>query len=345
MTLDDLGTEFPGAHGYLNTASMGLPPSSAVDALTQAIRSWQDGRATAPEYDAHVNDARAQFAALVQMPEDSVAVGAQVSALVGMIAAGLAPGARVLCPHGEFTSVIFPFLARKDLEVVFAPLEDLANAVQPGIDLVAFSLVQSANGQLADADAIEAAARTCNTLTLVDLTQAAGWLPVDAGRFDFTVTGTYKWLLSPRGTAFMTVRPGAMDVPESLYAGWYAGESPWESIYGAPLRLASSARRFDLSPAWLAWVGTAHALRVIAKAGLPAIHEHNLSLANAFREQLGLPPGNSAIVSLDLPATANRDQLQSFSTAIRAGQLRVGFHLYNRMDDVVGLVRALVGSA
>jgi hypothetical protein len=32
------------------------------------------------------------------------------------------------------------------------------------------------------------------------------------------------------------------------YAGWYAGDDPWSSVYGGPLRLASDARRFDVSP-------------------------------------------------------------------------------------------------
>ena len=36
-------------------------------------------------------------------------------------------------------------------------------------------------------------------------------------------------------------------------AGWYAGEDIWGSIYGLPLRLASTARRFDASPAWMNW--------------------------------------------------------------------------------------------
>ena len=47
---------------------------------------------------------------------------------------------------------------------------------------------------------------------------------------------------------------GTVEVPEGPRkwdtAGWYAGQHPWESIYGTPLRLAEDARRFDVSPAW-----------------------------------------------------------------------------------------------
>ncbi len=337
----DMETEFPGARGYLNTASMGLPPGIAAVELHAAIDSWQNGTATSPGYDLCINEARALFAELVNVTPDLVAIGSQVSALVGMVAAGLPPYSKVVCPEEEFTSVIFPFLARKDLSVTLVPLRDLEASLRPDTDLVAFSLVQSADGRVTDGKAIARAASRLGVKTLVDATQAAGWLPFDAGDYDVTVTGAYKWLASPRGTAFLTVREESIDLPALLYPGWYAGESPWESIYGPPLRLAEDARRFDLSPGWLAWVGTAAALKFIRTLGVEAIHEHNVALANEFRSRLGLPAGDSAIVSLELPPTTNENLLEKLSTSVRAGRLRVAFHLYNQMEDVDLLTKAL----
>ena len=116
--------------------------------------------------------------------------------------------------------------------------------------------MQSSDGTVADLDAIRWAARAHDAQMLVDLTQAAGWMPIDAGRFDITVCGGYKWLLAPRGTSFMTVteEAAARLVPHA--AGWYAGADRWDSIYGTPLRLASDARRFERL-ARLALVGRA----------------------------------------------------------------------------------------
>ncbi|HCL73830.1 MAG: aminotransferase [Gammaproteobacteria bacterium] len=340
--LSNLTHEFPGARRYLNTASVGLPPATAADELRAAIDAWQEGKVTAPSYDAYVDEARNLFAELVNVSQDNVAIGSQVSALVGMVAAGLSPRSRVLCPQEEFTSVIFPFLSRDDLNVTFVPLDELATSITSETDLVAFSLVQSADGRVVDGKTVADIARGCGAVTLVDTTQAAGWLPFDAGLYDFTVTGTYKWLMSPRGSAFMTVRKEVFDLPDLLYPGWYAGEEIWESIYGPPLRLAEQARRFDLSPAWLAWVGTAAALRFIREVGVGKIHEHNVTLANLFRDRLKLAASDSAIVSLELPETTHTEKLQQLSTASRAGRLRVGFHLYNQIEDVELLVEALV---
>ena len=127
-----------------------------------------------------------------------------------------------------------------------------------------------------------------------------------------------------------------------LAAGWYAGESRWDSIYGPPLRLARDARRFDLSPAWGCWVGHAPALDLLLEVGIDRIHAHDLALADAFRDGLGLPPGDSAIVSVpcppDVPA---RLAAAGIRAAVRAGRLRLSFHLHNADSDVEAALRAL----
>ena len=51
MRIADARQLFPGAPGYLNSASIGLPPVDAVAAMDEAIREWQHGQAHAPDYD------------------------------------------------------------------------------------------------------------------------------------------------------------------------------------------------------------------------------------------------------------------------------------------------------
>ena len=115
----------------------------------------------------------------------------------------------MLCVDGDFSSMVFPFLAQahRGVTVRHAPLADLAESIGPATWLVAFSLVQSATGAIADAAAITAAARAHGARTFCDTTQAAGWMPVDASQFDATTCHAYKWLCSPRGVAFLTVSP------------------------------------------------------------------------------------------------------------------------------------------
>lgn len=340
--------EFDPELTYLDTASLGLPPRRSLDALQDVLTQWRTGRASAPDYDAPLTAARASYAALVGLEPSSVAVGPQVSVFAGLIAAGLPDDSEVLAVSGEFTSVVFPFLAQagRGIRVREVPLEQLADAVTPRTTLVAVSAVQSADGRLADLDALVAAAATTGARVMLDTTQAVGWLPVDAGRFAYTVGGGYKWLLAPRGTCFFTIQPELADGLVPHAAGWYAGARPWESIYGSPLRLAADARRFDVSPAWHSWVAQAPALELLSEIGPAALHTHAVGLANRFRAGVGLPPGDSAIVSLATAADVGaRLQRAGVVGSTRAGRLRLSFHVNNTTGDADRAAEVLAGHA
>jgi selenocysteine lyase/cysteine desulfurase len=328
---------------YLNTASYGLPPRPAFAALQGALEEWQGGRTSWEGWTESVARARASFAQLVGWRAEDVAAGATVSELVGLVAASLPDGAEVLVPELEFTSNLFPWLAqeRRGVTLRTAPLERLADAVEPSTTLVAVSAVQSSNGELADLAAVGEAARAHDALVLVDATQACGWLPLATGDGDFVVAHTYKWLMSPRGAALMAVRPERLDALVPIHAGWWAAENPLADYYGPPLRLAASARRLDSSPAWFSWVGTAPALELVQRIGIERIHEHNVELANRFRAGMGLEPGDSAIVSVDVENGAEKLERAGIRAAVRAGGLRVSFHLYNTPADVDAALDAL----
>jgi selenocysteine lyase/cysteine desulfurase len=208
---------------------------------------------------------------------------------------------------------------------------------------VAFSLVQSASGAIADLEAIVAAAAHVGATTVVDATQACGWLPVDGSRVDALVCGTYKWLLSPRGTAFMVTTPQLRERIVPSQSGWWAGEDPHTSYYGPPLRLAADARRLNISPAWFNWVAAAPALELIEQVGVEEICAHNVALANRFRAGLGLPSGNSAIVSVDVPGAEERLAAAGVRAAVRGGRMRASFHLYTTQADVDLALAALTG--
>ena len=345
LSLEDAQKEFEPAGVYLNTASIGLPPRRTVAALAEAIETWRRGRAEAAGYDGLITRARRLFARLAGTTPERVAIGNQVSTFTGLIASALPDGARVLAAAEDFTSVLFPFLAHADrgVRVQTVPLAGLVETIGPGIDLVAVSAVQSADGRVVPGglQALASAATEHGCLTYVDATQAVGWLPFDAGLFDFVSCAAYKWLLSPRGTAFGIVRPDRLGMLRPLHAGWYAGDDPWTSIYGGPLRLARDARRLDISPAWLAWVGTAAALELLGEVGIAAIHRHDVALANALRARLGLPPGDSAIVTLDVAEGLDRLRAADVSASVRAGAVRLSFHVHNTEGDVDAVVRAL----
>ncbi|MDQ3742119.1 MAG: aminotransferase class V-fold PLP-dependent enzyme, partial [Actinomycetota bacterium] len=196
---------------------------------------------------------------------------------------------------------------------------------------------------LLDLDAVAAAAAEAGAWLVLDATQACGWLPFDAARFDVVTCAAYKWLMSPRGTAFMAIRPELLERVRPAAAGWFAGEDVHGSYYGPPVRLAPDARRLDTSPAWFSWVGTAATLAVVEEIGVEAIHAHDVALANRFRAGLGLPPSNSAIVRCEAPGAEERLTAGGVVAAVRAGQVRASWHAYNTEDDVDRVLELMNG--
>ncbi len=344
--LEDVRSEFDAETIYLDTTTMGLPPRRSIAALQAALQDWRAGTAYAPDYDRPVNHARDRYAELVSVDRGSVAIGPQVSMFAGLVAAALPPGSEVLTAEGDFTSILFPFHAQADRGVTVreVPLERIADAVTARTRLVSVSAVQSANGRIADLDALTAACASTGTRVLLDVTQAAGWLPIDAGRFAYTVCSGYKWLLAPRGTAYFTIQPDLRDELVPNHAGWYAGQDPWVSIYGTPLRLADDARRFDLSPAWHSWIAAAPALDLLTEVGPLALHAHAVGLAEQFRTAVGMPPSNSAIVSaVSDDRVGDLMKAAGIVGAVRAGRLRLSFHVSTSEQDADRAAEVLAG--
>jgi selenocysteine lyase/cysteine desulfurase len=342
-TIADVQEQWSPAGVYLNTASYGLPPRDGFDAMQQALADWRGGRTSWEHWGESTEGARAAWAAMMGVPPGRVAVGATVSAFVGLIAASLPDDAHVIVPDVEFTSTLFPFLVqeRRGVTVRTVPSDRLAEAIDARTDLVAFSVVQMSTGEIADLDAIAAAARHHGARTLLDATQAAGWLPLDAGRFGAVVCAGYKWLTAPRGTAFMAIDERLLEEIVPHAAGWYAGADVHASYFGPPLRLSSDARRFDTSPAWFSWVGAQPALELLNRIGIGAVYEHDVALANRFRAGLGLEPSDSAIVSIDLDGAAERLERAGIVAALRGGRLRASWHVYNTDADVDAALAAL----
>ncbi|MFD9334778.1 aminotransferase class V-fold PLP-dependent enzyme [Streptomyces sp. NPDC060028] len=344
-----IDAEFAPTTTYLNTATCGILPRSAV----LAVRELAEATAAAVpagfgDFD-RVNRVRESFARLVGVAAERVAVGSTVATHVGLVSASLPAGAEVLCPEGDFASVINPFVVRDDLKVRFAPLEALAEAVGPDTALVALSAVQSADGRTADLAAVRAATAAHGARMLVDATHAAGWLPFDASPYEYTVTAGYKWLLGGRGASYLTVSEEAQQTLVPLHAGWVAAESMWDATYGPMPELAHGARRFDESPAFLAYHAAEPSLALLERIGVEAVLAHDTALAARYREGLARlghepVPGTAPIVSV--PGLAHRQpalQAVGIATAARDGGLRASFHLYNTEADVDRLLDVLSG--
>lgn len=336
LSLAEAATHFSPSGIYLNSASMGLPPRCVTVALQALVKAWSLGELAAGEFDDAVRRARASFARLIGVSTECVAIAANVSALVGNVAASLPSEAEVVCAEDDFSSLLYPFLEREragELRVKVVPLERVVDAIGPQTNLVAVSAVQSADGRLFDRQGLVQACRQHGAASLIDATQALGWLPLKGEDFDYVACAAYKWMLGTKGAAFLATRQELVAGLRPHSAGYYAAEEPWKALYGPPLHLSNSARRLDTSPAWFCWVACAAALEFLERVGVDAIHRHNVTLASTFSQRVGQGPTGSAIVTVpgeQMEAMAFR----KIATSQRAGRTRLSFHLYNTLAQV-----------
>ena len=178
---------------------------------------------------------------------------------------------------------------------------------------------------------------------VLDVTQALGWLPLRLDWADAVVGAGYKWLLCPRGRGLAggaTPSPHLDLVPHAgllVRRGRRLEQHLRPAAAPRGLGPPASTRR----PAWFSHVGAAAVLPWLAGLDRAAVRAHCVGLADAVRAGLGLPPTGSAIVAVDRPGAAERLAAAGVVGSVRAGAVRLSFHLYNTADDAARVLDAL----
>jgi len=363
---------FPATVGrvYFNTAAVGLASRQLATTYHEVIDEWTTSGLDFGRGEQAAGRARVLVARLIGADPGDVALIPSVSAAAGLVAAQFgpaAPGENVVIGRQEYSSNHFPWrqLARKGYEVRQVPFRsggmdpgDVAERVDAGTRLVAFSGVQAATGHRSDIPAISAAARAVGALVFVDGSQLVGALPVagDLPHVDVLATPDHKFLLNAgRGMGYCYLSPTAQERFSPVNAGWRAGAVPFDSFFGPDMELSTTASRFDSSISWLAAMGNDRALTLLQDFGFDAVHDRNheltaalrVALADAGWDPLDLPERNrSTIVSVPISGSRAERLLAALAEhrvvgSVRGGNLRLSVHFYNHEDDIEHLLDAL----
>ena len=365
-------SRFPAAAdlAYFNTAAVGLASRALADAYHHYVDEWAAAGLDYPRGEVAGERARTAVAALIGADRADVALIASVSSAAGLVASqfgGAEHGQNVVIGEREYSSNHFPWrlLAGKGYDVRQVPFRngglepaDIAERVDGGTVLVAFSAVQTATGHRSDIRAISAIARAAGAIVFVDGAQLVGALPVaeDLDAIDVLSTSDHKFLMhAGRGLGYCYISRAVQDRFTPTNAGWKAGRIPVESFFGPAMDLSPTASRFDNSISWVAAIGNEASLSVFQTFGPEAIYDRNRELSALLRVSLSesgctpvdLPAANrSTIVSVPLggadPAQLlARLQERGVVGAARDGNLRLSLHFYNHEDDIDQATRAL----
>jgi selenocysteine lyase/cysteine desulfurase len=360
---------------YLNTGSIGLEPLP-VQRAAEALGSQIAGRGTVgfdDEVEKRIGDVpRAAAARLLGASPDDVAVVTHATEALCQLAWWLKPGAgeNVVSADLEFPSVTYPWLrlARDTgVEVRLAPalhdpasfsLDTIAAAVDERTSVICVSHVQYATGHLLDPAGLVELARSVGATLVLDATQSAGVVPLDAPALgvDVLVTSGYKWLCSAPGAGICYLRPELWERLDPPFVGWKSTEDAF-AFDAATIPLAPAARRLEYStPSYAAWAALTAAVDYLLDLGVENVLEHDLALAGelcAGLLRLGaevLTPAEderrAGIVIARLPGRDAAAAVSALAAAgviasSRLGGLRFSLHHFNDSTDVERALAAL----
>jgi selenocysteine lyase/cysteine desulfurase len=338
---------------WLDTPAAPPAPTPVVNALAGALEQWRVGQFSPSDWEQEALDCRMLFARYVGVPASTVALMSSVAEAAATVAACLPPG-DIVVGDEEYRSNLLPWLAvaasdRARAVIRASPgvgerTDDLIAAVTPNTALVAVSDVLSVDGARVDLAAIREATDAVEAQLFVDATQSLGVVRHDLAKIrpDYLAVHGYKWLLCPRGAAFLVVREDRQDTLRPLLANRLSVDE--DGYFGGTLQLLGSAARCDTSLAWLPWLGARAALELDLQLSLEAVERHCRGLAQRFRDgaiDAGVQPvsrgapSHIVCVEVEDPAAMLAALEAADIRAVTLGsRLRVGFHYFNDATDV-----------
>ena len=372
LTQEEFRLLFPALRDWAWLDTPGSPPAArpVFEALSSTLRDWLEGRFRWLDWDAALAESRGLFAGLAGVGEATVSAHGSAAEAVATVARSLPPGS-IVVPDGEYRSVLFPLLAldqrrnpviRVSAKGTVTPTQALAEAVREDTVLVAASDTLTSNGYRFEVAVLAAAAHAAGARLLMDLTQSFGILDYDlpASGIDHAVVHGYKWLLCPRGAAWMASSPAALSRLDPLMPNWKSTAAPHGYFGGELGMLAAGAGRLDTSPAWFSWIGSIAALESVSRIPRGEAEAHCVGLARhwlADAAKLGCAPvleeqrSHIAVAELPvvIPDLTGRLEQDGVKTTVTGRRIRIGVHFFNSAEDITratdSLSRALDGAA
>lgn len=358
---------------YLNAASVGPMPQSAVDAASR----WATFRARPHSLPfALMQDAaavaRRQFAELVGADAEEIALMPNTTYGLNLAARALPlrPGV-ILAFDGEFPSCVYPFqaLGSRGVSLELIPKSDgvpdedaLVAAIGNRDDVVAVvvSWVQFANGFVADLKRIGDACRARGVFFIVDGIQGCGVRSINLHDLpvDVFAAGAQKWLLGPWGTGFVYVRRELVTLLEPHDVGWACmkASSDYTRLTDYEFDFVDDARRFEVVTLAYHDFAVANAsTAMLLKLGVENIAGHIDALGARLIDWIS---SRSDVRLVTPSASGRRAGVLSFAPAspdamvgalraarvshvMREGAIRLSPHCYNTVDEMDRVIQLL----
>jgi len=230
---------------FLNHGSFGATPRPVLE----NYQEWQRRLEKQPvlylvrENQEHFRTARKELASYLKTDSDNLVFVPNATFGVNVIARSLdfQPGDELLTSNHEYGACdnIWAFLSQKiGLKVVQQEIpmplpskEEMTETIWEGVSektrLIFLSQITSPTAIRLPVEEICQRARETGILILVDGAHAPGQLDLDLDNLgaDFYTGNCHKWLMAPKGSAFLHIQPEHQDLVDPLVVSWGWGEN------------------------------------------------------------------------------------------------------------------------
>jgi cysteine desulfurase/selenocysteine lyase len=317
----EIRAQFPVTQEYVYVNSAGASPQPLV--VEQAARSYLNLRNREAPDDVDrllqkMEEVRGLIADFIGAKPNEIAFTMCTGDGVNLVANALdlGPGDNIVLDDLDYPTnllVWWDHQQRKGLEIRLirsedgtVPLESFEGAVDENTRVISVSRVSHQNGYNHDMRGLADLAHAHGAYLFDDAIQAVGAIQVNVRELgiDFLSCGLYKWLLGPRGLAFVYVREELLDRIRPTRQGWMQLEDGFYDLEHR--KIFTSARKFEYgTPNFLGVYQLGAALEYMNEIGKDKIEQQVLSLSsqlyNGLSEKglrLFTPPGTrSGIVS------------------------------------------------
>jgi cysteine desulfurase/selenocysteine lyase len=357
---------------YLNHAAVSPPPVPTINAIqSQLADVSENGSVNFRKWIAVKENARQLVANMLGALPEQVAFTRNTSDGLSTVANGLCwrPGDNLVTFRAEFPSNIYPWLRVREafgVEVRMCPerdgridLDELTSLIDYKTRIVAISQIQFASGFRADLERLGRAARAHDALLVVDIIQALGVVPIDlqSELVDVAAAACHKWLLTPEGVGLLYLSERARERVEPTLVGWTSVPNP-EDYGNFEQGWNKGTLPWETGTAPTALIhGLEASLKLLAEVGTDRIQTYLETLTDYLCERLqGMPyeiissrrvGEKSQIVCIRHRAGFSSMELyaqlkkRNIITAPRGDRLRISPHLYNTVEEIEELVKAL----
>lgn len=353
---------------WLNTASEGPLPKVAVEALREAtewkIKPFYLTNRRFQETPAQLKSA---IGRLLNVSAQDVILGNSATYGIHLLANGIPFQSKdeILLMRNDFPSDILPWLALKEKGVIVRQIPAKSHVVEPkeveasltpATKLVCLPHVHTFSGHIVDIKAIGELCRSKNILFVVNLSQSAGYIPIDLPslKVDAVTSAAFKWLCGPYGTGFAWIAPGLRERLVYNQAYWVNLMAPKDLETTEELKVPTdrSARRYDV-------FGTANffnfrpltaSIEYLLNIGIDQIQQYNDSLIEliiAKVDNCGFdlisprPKGKrSALLVFSHKNKARNAEIyhklaeEKIYGALWKGNIRFSPHLFNNREEI-----------